>query len=242
MYIASTLIATGGRTIIIACFLMETGFFIKLTIMQHIQNIIFDYGNVIFDIDFNRLKVAFSELGISERKEVFIHGGQHQLFDALDRGEVTPAQFRAEIRKLAENPDLTDRQIDDAWNRLLVGIPAGNNGILLELKPRYRTFLLSNNNEIHYNWIMDYLNREFKVPDNTVFFEKDYYSHLMGMRKPDAAIFEFVLEQHGLKPAETLFIDDLPDNLAAAQKLRMQTALSKNAAGFSNLLTALKIR
>src|SRR5690606_9462868 len=113
-----------------------------------------------------------------------------------------------EIRKAASNDALTDETIDTAWNSLLIGTRPGHHELLLELKARYRTFLLSNNNEIHYQWIMDHLNREFGLKDNSMFFEKDYYSHLMGMRKPDKEIFEFVLGTHGLAPEQTIFVDD----------------------------------
>ncbi|SEN35576.1 putative hydrolase of the HAD superfamily [bacterium A37T11] len=209
--------------------------------MPTIENIIFDYGNVIFDIDFYKTKKAFTQLGIPENSNIFIHGNQHGLFDALDKGEISPSGFRDGIRKLANNSELTDQQIDDAWNSLLVGIPKGNNELLLELKAKYRTFLLSNNNSIHYDWIIEYLNREYKVPDNSTYFEKDYYSHLLGMRKPQSEIFEFVIQKHQLNPKKTLFIDDLTDNLVAANKLGIQTALATCANDFKQLILSLKI-
>jgi putative hydrolase of the HAD superfamily len=72
---------------------------------------------------------------------------------------------------------------------------------------------------------LDYLKSKFGLEDNSGFFEKDYYSHLMGMRKPHIEIFEYVLNQHGLDPEETAFIDDSPQHLNTAQKLGLQTYL-----------------
>lgn len=172
--------------------------------MQNIYNIILDYGNVIFDIDFPRLRQAFIELGVPDVDSFYGHRAQHPLFDAFDKGEISAADFRNEIRKIVGKPELTDGEIDDTWNSLLIGVRSGHHAVLLDLKERYRTFLLSNNNAIHYDWIMRYLDREFGLPDNSVFFEKDYYSHLLGMRKPDPEIFTFVLDTHDLDPAETL--------------------------------------
>ena len=86
-------------------------------------------------------------------------------------------------------------------------------------------FLLSNNNEIHYQWIMDYLQREFGLDGNGSFFEKDYYSHLLRMRKPDEEIFKFVLDTHGLLPTETLFIDDSPQHIETAVRLGLKAHL-----------------
>jgi putative hydrolase of the HAD superfamily len=63
------------------------------------------------------------------------------------------------------------------------------------------------------------------MKDNSDLFEKTYYSHLMGKRKPDAEIFEQVLRENNLNPAETLFIDDSPQHLETARKLGLQTYL-----------------
>jgi len=95
----------------------------------------------------------------------------------------------------------------------------------LKLKTKYRTFLLSNINAIHYDYVHEYLKKEFGIPNNDQFFEKTYYSHLTGKRKPEAAIFEQVLNENYLIPAETLFIDDSPQHLETAKQLGLQTFL-----------------
>ncbi len=193
--------------------------------MQNIKNIILDYGNVLFDIDFSVLRQSFIDLGVKDVDKFYGHKTQHALFDAFDKGIITATQFRNEIRKAAGNSELSDEVIDKGWNSLLIGVRAGHHELLLQLKTRFRTFLLSNNNEIHYNWIIAYLNRDFGLQDNSGFFEKDYYSHLMGMRKPDREIFEFVLDRHDLNPAQTLFVDDSHQHIETAQGLGLQAHL-----------------
>ena len=193
--------------------------------MQKIKNIILDYGNVIFTIDFGRVREAFTALGIKNVAEFFGHKAQDNLFDAFDRGEISPAAFRDGIRKRANRPDLSDQQIDDAWNALLIGVPEGKHDILHYLKSKYRTFLLSNNNEIHYTYCMRHIQHKYGVPDNSVFFEKTYYSHFMGLRKPDSDIFKQVIRETGIVPEETLFIDDSPQHLETATKLGFYTVL-----------------
>lgn len=193
--------------------------------MNKIKNIIFDYGNVIFMIDFKRTQHTFTELGIKNVERFFAHTGHDPIFDDFEQGKISSEEFRDGIRRITERPDLTDDQINHAWNTLLIGVPPGNHEILLKAKKKYRTFLLSNNNEIHYNWIMDYLKREYNLPSNEVFFEKDYYSHIMKMRKPNKDIFEFVLNAHNLDPAETLFIDDSPQHIKTAASLGLNTHL-----------------
>ncbi|WP_304062036.1 HAD family hydrolase [Pedobacter glucosidilyticus] len=193
--------------------------------MKAVKTIIFDYGNVIFNIDFKRTQQAFIDLGIQNIEEFFAHKAHDPLFDEFEKGNITAAEWRDGIRRKAKQPALTDKQIDDAWNTLLLGVPEGNHDLLLKIKAQYPTFLLSNNNEIHYEWIMKYLKADFGLTDNSSFFVKDYYSHLLRMRKPNADIFEYVLDTHHLNPEETLFIDDSPQHLKTAQELGLQTYL-----------------
>lgn len=207
--------------------------------MQNIKNIIFDYGNVIFEIDFQKSEQAFRDIGIADTTTFFTHKVQNELFDRLDMGSITAADFRDEVRRISGKYDLSDDDITNAWNALLVGVAEGNHDVLMEMKNKYRTFLLSNNNEIHYDFIMRYLKDNFELEDNSSFFEKDYYSHLMGMRKPNADIFEFVLNAHGLKPDETLFIDDSPQHLVTAEKLGMKTALVERPEPLRNIVDRL---
>ncbi|NQX37734.1 putative hydrolase of the HAD superfamily [Pedobacter steynii] len=193
--------------------------------MKKIKNIIFDYGNVIFEIDFKRAQTALIQLGITNIEDFFAHKSHHDIFNNFETAAISPAEFRAGIREASSNKEITDEQIDAAWNSLLIGVPANVHEVLLKVKEKYRTFLLSNNNEIHYNWIVDYLKREFDMPDNSSLFERAYYSQQMFLRKPHVEIFEQVLTENKLDPEETLFIDDSPQHLVGAKQAGMQTLL-----------------
>ncbi len=195
--------------------------------MENIKNIIFDYGNVIFMLDFQKLKEGWNSLAIDNTDAFFSHGVQDPIFDAFDKGHVTPAEFRDFIRNKTGKPELTDDEIDAAWNSLLLGVDEGTHDVLAKLNKKYRTFLLSNINPIHYGFIIDYLEKEFGFEGNDHLFEKTYYSHFVGLRKPDSAFFEKVLNENGLNPTETLFIDDIAANLEPAKALGIQTYLMK---------------
>src|SRR5688572_26254953 len=130
--------------------------------MNNIKNIIFDYGAVLFNINHQLTIEAFKQLGLPDAHGFFGHLKQNELFDQFEVGAITPQEFRNSIRQII-HPDLSDEQIDDAWNKMLLGIPQENLDLLTKLKARYRTFLLSNNNEIHYGWILDHLKKEFNV-------------------------------------------------------------------------------
>ncbi|WP_317169171.1 HAD family hydrolase [Mucilaginibacter humi] len=145
--------------------------------MKSIKNIIFDYGNVIFHIDFNKVAQAWKDLGITNAHEFYGHRQQDGVFDALEKGEISTEAFADRIRKLTGKPELSNEQINHAWNQIFIGIPKGNHELLLQLKDKYRTFLLSNINAIHYDYVHDYLKREYDMNDNSGLFEKTYYSH-----------------------------------------------------------------
>ena len=193
--------------------------------MKNIKNVIFDYGNVIFSIDFRRAQQAFKQLGISNAEEFFGHRQQDEIFDKFDRGEVTASEFINYVKQKTGNSLVTNQQVTDAWNSLLLGIAPGNHELLLKFKAKYRTFLLSNINDIHYQFIMNYLKTDFGFNDNEHLFERTYYSHLVGKRKPEVDFFEQVILENNLKPEETLFIDDSPQHLEAAKTLGIQTFL-----------------
>lgn len=193
--------------------------------MQNIKNIIFDYGNVIFEIDFKRTQEALMQLGIKNSTDFFAHKSHHSLFNDFETAAITPAEFRTGIREAAGNKNLSDEEIDAAWNSLLIGVPPGIHEVLLKVKLKYRTFLLSNNNETHYLYISEYLKKEFNLEDNSSLFEKAYFSQHMFLRKPNVEIFEQVIRENGLNPAETLFIDDSPQHIEGAKLAGLNTLL-----------------
>ena len=193
--------------------------------MENIKNIIFDYGNVIFTIDFQRTQQAFIDLGITNIEDFFAHKGHDPLFDDFEKGDISADDFRNGIRRKANKPELGNQQIDEAWNTIFVGVPEGNHELLLRIKEKYNTFLLSNTNETHFKCFSNYVKNTYGLDDNSSLFTKTYYSHELRMRKPNANIFQYVLDTNNLKPEETLFIDDSPQHLNTARELGMHTYL-----------------
>jgi len=190
--------------------------------LDKFKNIIFDLGGVIINIDLSLTMTAFEELGIKDVPKLFSTTLQQQLFDFQEKGTITSAQFRDEIRKFS-TVHLLDSQIDEAWNALLLDLPKARLELLEKVKRSHRTFLLSNTNEIHIHTIQRYLNKEYGISDLSSFFEKTYLSYQLGIRKPDAELFKLVLDENKLNPSETLFIDDSKQHILAAEKLGIQT-------------------
>lgn len=187
-----------------------------------IKNIVFDYGNVIINLDIDATYRAFEELGATRFDETWQEIIRDQLFQKYERGDISNADFRNFLRKALPS-GITDETIDQAWNEILKDMPASRIQLLLNLKSRYRTFILSNSNEIHYQHYVKDLQEIHHFRDFDQLVEKAYFSFQVNLAKPEAAFYQLLLNNHGLKPEETLFIDDLKQNIDAAAALGMQT-------------------
>ena len=157
-------------------------------------------------------------MGINET-DFFALASFDTIFYDYERGTIPTSQF---IDALYEKAAIkvTRDDIIDAWNALLLDIPEERVQTLEALSKHYRLFLLSNTNELH----VDYF--EKIVPGNRNFrdlFEKVYYSHIIGFRKPDERAFNIVIQENNLDAASTLFVDDREDNIEAAKKLGFKT-------------------
>jgi glucose-1-phosphatase len=188
----------------------------KDRIAKDITTVIFDLGGVLFDIEYKRTQEAFQKLGaITDFQEVYSQQKQAGIFDEFEKGNISPVKFREGLRKWLPEK-VTDEQIDSAWNALLIGFPSERISMLARLKNRYNLFLLSNTNEIHLVEVMNML--KIHTPEGLdKVFTKEYYSCRMGLRKPDKEIYEKVLAENKLNPANTLFVDDLAQNIEGAQ-------------------------
>jgi|APLak6261662433_1056034.scaffolds.fasta_scaffold00001_75 putative hydrolase of the HAD superfamily len=190
--------------------------------LNRYKNIIFDLGGVILNIDYNLSVEAFKKLGLPNFQEHFSQASQNHLFDLYEKGIISSDEFRMELKKHF-NDSITVKDIDFAWNALLLDLPAQRLVVLENLKETHRTFLLSNTNDIHIQEFNRYLAKTTGVKDLSRYFEKLYLSYEIGMRKPDKEIFEFVLTQNDLNPAETLFIDDSKQHIESASNLGIHT-------------------
>ncbi|NEM99297.1 HAD family hydrolase [Pontibacter burrus] len=190
--------------------------------LQNIKNIIFDLGGVIINIDYQKSLHELLNYSKTGTAMEFTQKAQSRLFDLYETGESTCQQFRDSLRQ-EYNLTATDEEIDAAWNAMLLDIPKERIELLQELGKKYRLFLLSNTNAIHLKKFNEIVAESFTIPNLDSLFEQSYYSHLVGKRKPDAAIFELILEQNGLNKAETLFIDDSIQHIESARKVGLHT-------------------
>jgi FMN phosphatase YigB (HAD superfamily) len=185
--------------------------------MRGIKNIIFDLGGVILNLDNQRTTDAFVALGLKNIREYFGHGHAASFFKDYEVGKITDGQFIGAIRETT-GLNASDQAIVESWNALLLDFPPERIQLLKELGKTYRIFLFSNTNALHLAALRDIYTRTFGSGSLEDHFEKTYYSHLLRMRKPDRASYEYILQENGLNGSETLFVDDAIINVEGAEQ------------------------
>jgi glucose-1-phosphatase len=195
---------------------------------RRFQHLIFDLGGVLINLDYAAPPAAFAALaGTTNSSLGFGQQAQTPLFDALETGHLAETDFRYALRQqygLAAS--VPDAAIDRAWNSILLDFPAERLALLRELRAAgYGLSLLSNTNALHRAAFDAILLRDHGLTNGLHrFFDGVYFSHEIGLRKPDPAIFRYVCGEQGLDPAHTLFVDDSPQHVAAARTVGL-TAL-----------------
>jgi len=204
---------------------------------MQIRNIIFDLGAVIIDIDPARTLACFAELtGKSEQDLKEIIARRPEIFAAYETGRIDTAGFRRELNGLL-NSDMSEEEFAAAWNSIIFTIPGERVATLRQLKTRYRMFVLSNTNDLHARRVDEIVASSPEASGLFAIFEKVYYSYRIQMKKPDIKTFQYVLEENDLEPSQTLFIDDLPENVEGAKNAGMRAiCVTRNKPVFDHLL------
>ena len=195
---------------------------------SEINAIIFDLGGVIVNLDIDRsFRALVGRSGLNSRAESAIMQNQRFFFD-YEKGLIDDDEFRQGLRQHFKIMG-TDEEIDRDWNAMLLDVPQDRIELIRELGEKYRLFVLSNTNQIHVDSFESSMQVHNGVADFKGLFEKVYYSHQTGYRKPQAEIYQMVLNENELNPGETLFIDDHPDNISSAAQLGIQAVqMEKN--------------
>lgn len=192
-----------------------------------IQNIIFDLGGVLLNLDMPLCFKKFEALGANMAKLMHKEEGERKgdticdgvvangLMMLYQVGGISTNDF---VDKLVEvsKPGTKVEDVIDAWNSCLLDIPQYKLDLLEKLRTQgYHIYMLSNTNDLHWKHIEK---TNFPKPA-TEYFDGIYLSHELKMAKPDSCIYEEVLKRIGVPAEECLFIDDAQINCDAAKEL-----------------------
>lgn len=178
-----------------------------------IDTIIFDFGDIFINLDKQGTLNSLKKLGLSQWNDDL-----NQLNLSFEKGQISEENFLLGIQKHLPNASMDE--IISAWNAVLLDFPLYRLEFLQKLSKKYQLFLLSNTDSIH----IATFEKESGVSFYSDFyqsFEKVYFSFEMGMRKPDAEIFNQLIQNHNLSPKRTLFVDDKKENTDTALSLGM---------------------
>lgn len=207
--------------------------------MKAIKNLLFDLGGVLVGLDRMACVRAYEALGFADVGEYLTDFRQRDFFGEMEEGRITAQEFRAAVREHLAHP-ATDAEIDRALECFLTEIPRDRLDTLLELRSRYRIYLLSNTNPIVYPRAVAMFERNGRRLSD--YFDGTFLSYELKCLKPDPEIFRKVA-QAGVVPAETLFVDDSQRNLDVAVPFGFDTLLVDQQTPFAATLYAkLRVR
>ncbi len=180
------------------------------------------------DLDYPKVITKFSEVAKQNEsyiKEMVVTAPLLQEFEV---GKISPTQFRQGVNKLL-NTSMEEDQFDEVWNAMLKELPKERMDLLSEVSKRFDTYILSNTNAIHevaFNRMIKEVTGKDGLHD---FVKKCYFSHDIGLRKPNAACYEFVVQDIGMSADHLLFLDDRLDNIEGARAVGLNAIQVTNA-------------
>lgn len=196
---------------------MQKSEFEKL--IANVDNVIFDFGGIFLNLSRQDTINAFENASTKEIvSKYFGCVNQSELFSKLEVGKISEERFLSELKEVLKS-EHNSSVLRNAWNAMLKDLPFERMDYLKDLSKRKRVFMLSNINIIHEKHIENYLQNDEHLKGFYDIFEKVYFSHHIGQRKPDEASFEIVLRENGLETKNTAFFDDTLGHVEAARSI-----------------------
>lgn len=202
-----------------------------------IRNLLFDLGGVVVDICRQHCVDAFDRLGLPDADSYFGEYAQTGIFMAIEDGSATVGEFHEALRRAFPDPSsISDEDIDSAFQKFIIGIPERRLRALVELRKRYRIYLLSNTNPIMWKGVLADEFAKLTPMRREDYFDGMVTSFEAKSAKPDAEIFRYTARTLGIRPEETLFFDDSQANVDAARALGFNAVLVRPGEDFADVL------
>lgn len=206
--------------------------------MSTIKNIIFDLGGVIIDLDRDQAVRSFEAIGVEDANQLIDAYEQKWIFQDLETGRIGVQEFCDKLREHT-GKDLPFEDIKKAWMGFIVDTPQYKLDYIWELRKHYKLYLLSNTNPIiQLEWAQTSQFTEAGRPINA-YFDKLYTSYEVGVTKPDRRIFDFMLQDSGIRPSESLFVDDGKSNIEVAKQLGFHTYQPHNGEDWREAISSI---
>jgi len=189
-----------------------------------IHHLIFDLGGLFIDVYMDRFANSLQQMLGKEVMPTLEKLQHEKFFDAYETGHIHTAQF-LDTLSAAFGKEYSQEQYVACWNAILGRVQLDQLQLIQPLRKQCDVVLLSNTNSLHVEALETEFEKSHPGERLSNFFDRIYYSQQIGLRKPEAAAFRFVVQQGAFHPAHTLFIDDSLGHLQGAQTLGLQTLL-----------------
>ena len=187
-----------------------------------IKAVVFDLGGVLIDIDYQKTIDAFISLGVENASDLYNQFDQSMLFDKYEKGEVSSDTFISQLKILTRR-NIEKDNIIKAWNAMIGLFPQEKIAFMDKIQSKIPCYLLSNTNDIHLKKVYTNVSADFES-----LFQKCYYSHIIGKRKPDVETFQWLVDQIDFEASQILFIDDSPQHVKGAIRAGLEAIYYKN--------------
>jgi HAD superfamily hydrolase (TIGR01509 family) len=194
--------------------------------------LLFDLGRVVLDIDFDRALAHWARCGGCEPADLVERFERGDVYQRHERGEIDDAAFFADVRR-SLRIDISDQQILEGWNAIIVGEMAGIAPLLARAARRLPLFVFSNTNRAHET----HFSRHFA--EVLGHFREIYLSSTIGHRKPEPDAFDHVVKAMGVPAHRIVFFDDLADNIEGARARGLIGVLVRSTRDVADALVAL---
>jgi putative hydrolase of the HAD superfamily len=200
---------------------------------QNINTFIFDFGGVLLNLDMPNCLAAFKRLGCDTISGYIDHYKQKGLFLDFEEGKISTNDFFTELQKIV-GLHASVEDLKQAYLSFLGDLPQYKLDLLLELRKKYKVYMLSNINAFIYEHCKrTYFEKDGKNIND--YFDKVYLSYEIGVCKPDRRIFDYMVQDAELIPNHCFFIDDGEKNIETAKALGFAAYLAKPSEDFLHL-------
>ncbi|WP_445487714.1 HAD-IA family hydrolase [Rhodopseudomonas sp. RCAM05734] len=196
--------------------------------------LLFDLGRVVIDIDFERTIACWAGHAGCTRSDLvtrFVRGDDYMRHE---RGQISDEAFFASLRTTL-GIDISDAQFLEGWNAIFIGEMPGIAPLLARAAEQLPLYALSNTNAAH---AAHFSQAHTEVLDH---FRELFLSSSIGLRKPDAAAYDYVVKAIGVPAQRIVFFDDLAENVAAARAGGLQAVHVTSPTSVAEALAALGV-
>jgi FMN phosphatase YigB (HAD superfamily) len=172
--------------------------------------LLFDLGRVVIDIDFDKALACWAGHAGCEPAHLVGRFARDEIYQRHETGSIDDAEFFASLRT-SLGIDLTDAQFLEGWNAIFAGEMPGIGSLLMRAGTRVPLYAFSNTNNAH----VEHFSQAYA--DVLGHFREIFLSSAIGLRKPDAAAYDHVVQAIGVPAKRIVFFDDLAENIDGAR-------------------------